>query len=1647
MSPNYLLKQTSINAQKQPIKTGIIIGDQQQQPFDFDYYKFYDQRKIFDHKEYLEEFVQQGKMNKEKIKKQLMELVYIQVLTKLQSEFPKIPAVFQENKQRWSKLFLKSKPLQDLMNDFSQKIQVVLNKEVNNNKDQLTQYIMHPRISSLSKLAAKRIKDSAHQENSNALIFLNQMRNIKHKSNIRPQNMQVSNLESTNIMLTKNISSYPPGTIFEEGGNSPSNKRKNKFIKDTQNLAALQAQLKLEKDLKEVHIKNEEYQKIMDRVKNINHLVEFMEDNTNELAQDVEKFEQDFQVLEEQKENNHPLHKLHDLLERWSREEPMTTEDLVKFAGEFWMTVQEFEKDLKESLKGHEMILSIKEYKYSSHIDWIKNKFGFYIDFYETTMNELKLKQMRDKERIMMQMNDLESRLLNCQKEESELSRIIYSDTKIKSIQEGTQTIVELKRIMSIMHLQMKQSEQEKNMMLEQINILEDQKHDLQDQLENLQQQFRFYQSISLRSVKELDLLKEEPDKQKLIEETRMDLSKQDEIIKILQEKNLDGILQDTLSTYKIYDICVKEIYTELYKMGIIPIQRIALKKVAQAEPVKVQFAASDEERNKIFDGFEKITKATNQILLLSSVLNNGNQIDPLRKDSSPTKTSITKTTPDKRNSIFQKGGFGLKKEGSFKKKDSAKGKDQGSNTNSANSTFKRQNTTIRPNVSRKGTSNKLGEENSHDLRRLDTAKRATYNYRNITEEDFEDDPNEDYISSKYGLTADQSKDLKRSLRLNSMQIQELQFLIKRCLGKELTTEESVKLFDSNIESFIYSLNQIIINGNQDQMNQKDLLNQEKVKEKEKERKKTETKKSTLRIEDNPNAVNSSVNSRNLNDSTESLKMAIDQQPLKRQQSKIKTKVPLGDCIQLEYNTEGELCAFSLRPKIASYVFSRDESDISSLKEILKVIMYMNRLLLEGENLILGKPKLNTVFTHNQQKDLMKGIHTPSMRGGPGGNQDYDDFDQIDDRDKDLDFKTNTLDQEVQVNQSEDEAMNIIKKHLVDLVCRIAPYQRDKTASLMSNLKGDRLCNYQLRGVLKSNNSDYNVGEYLKEVFDYSIKKVRDIPPFKRRVVEFKYILQGKPEDKKDNLEQDNYSQNKKRSTIFSQHGGKRFMSPQNPEYKLDENYMDEDMEKYIKDMLREEMTNTLSVLDQFLDDQSKGLKTISLNDEVELFPHNQIYPHTTDNKSFPIQKISIAQKLSNLSFHNNFSSFRQKLTEKFKDIQKSLKSQNQIPQTHSRNQVQSHQINRQQALSNDFTNYVMKHSAENEGSFSMHPHTTRSVLTAGTNGQSIMDKRRRQQMLMNLNNTTISHNKESGGGFFEFSNSTNSTTLRTQTRGQMLSRNQARISNVQQTNQHIIRINQSLFSPDQIQSQLNNLQSIPYSQEQMKDESYKSKLPNLLQQQPNSRHIQQNTTHDQNGNNVNNFLQQTTLSSQDKDGVSTLNAGMSNLSQQLDYLSKTALFDQNDQINERDVQMKSYGNISQNQLMMTQQQKQIHSKNIDQQVKGLNKHQQMNLYNSLEVQQQIDVNNQAPLSKLESFGEQEKRLNSIKQQQQHEQKNSVNYHKHQQTKHIASDNYNENLKYQSAQNINSFRDYVNQQVQLQNIPLHEQESLFPPQI
>jgi len=51
------------------------------------------------------------------------------------------------------------------------------------------------------------------------------------------------------------------------------------------------------------------------------------------------------------------------------------------------------------------------------------------------------------------------------------------------------------------------------------------------------------------------------------------------------------------------------------------------------------------------------------------------------------------------------------------------------------------------------------------------------------------------------------------------------------------------------------------------------------------------------------------------------------------------------------------LISFSVRPKLAKLIFHNEECNVQSLKEIIKVVICLNRLLVEGENLLLGTQK------------------------------------------------------------------------------------------------------------------------------------------------------------------------------------------------------------------------------------------------------------------------------------------------------------------------------------------------------------------------------------------------------------------------------------------------------------------------------------------------------------------------------------------------------------------------------------------------------------------------------------------------------------------------------------------------------------------
>jgi hypothetical protein len=64
------------------------------------------------------------------------------------------------------------------------------------------------------------------------------------------------------------------------------------------------------------------------------------------------------------------------------------------------------------------------------------------------------------------------------------------------------------------------------------------------------------------------------------------------------------------------------------------------------------------------------------------------------------------------------------------------------------------------------------------------------------------------------------------------------------------------------------------------------------------------------------------------------------------------SNVPLGDCIKIEYSDDGEMIGFLLRPKLANLVFLKEKTDIHVLSQMLKIVIYLNRLMYKGSTLI-----------------------------------------------------------------------------------------------------------------------------------------------------------------------------------------------------------------------------------------------------------------------------------------------------------------------------------------------------------------------------------------------------------------------------------------------------------------------------------------------------------------------------------------------------------------------------------------------------------------------------------------------------------------------------------------------------------------------
>jgi hypothetical protein len=149
-----------------------------------------------------------------------------------------------------------------------------------------------------------------------------------------------------------------------------------------------------------------------------------LENSNAQMASQIESVEGERKVyggLESQ-----PLEKLQAMLEEWEGQEMGTKDDIVDYAHELWKTAEQFEKELKNSMKGHEIEMKKLKFSYSTRIEWIKHKTSTHILALEEALRLTKESNNQKIENMTMRLCEFESRLLNQQVEEPELSHILF---------------------------------------------------------------------------------------------------------------------------------------------------------------------------------------------------------------------------------------------------------------------------------------------------------------------------------------------------------------------------------------------------------------------------------------------------------------------------------------------------------------------------------------------------------------------------------------------------------------------------------------------------------------------------------------------------------------------------------------------------------------------------------------------------------------------------------------------------------------------------------------------------------------------------------------------------------------------------------------------------------------------------------------------------------------------------------------------------------------------------------------------------------------------------------------------------------------------------------------------------------------------
>jgi hypothetical protein len=127
-----------------------------------------------------------------------------------------------------------------------------------------------------------------------------------------------------------------------------------------------------------------------------------MDENNTELRNNVDDTKNELNELENMRVpgTHHiiPGQKINDMMNLWGKEEVWYDEDIAKWSTELWMSLQEFERNLKEEESGFKKYHELKMKQFNCQIQRYKNVCSMKIEQLESALIETKISLQRERD-------------------------------------------------------------------------------------------------------------------------------------------------------------------------------------------------------------------------------------------------------------------------------------------------------------------------------------------------------------------------------------------------------------------------------------------------------------------------------------------------------------------------------------------------------------------------------------------------------------------------------------------------------------------------------------------------------------------------------------------------------------------------------------------------------------------------------------------------------------------------------------------------------------------------------------------------------------------------------------------------------------------------------------------------------------------------------------------------------------------------------------------------------------------------------------------------------------------------------------------------------------------------------------------------